>query len=149
MMTEDVAKTINYEKLWELADVSQQSLVVEYLWQITLLAAPVAASHALRVLKPGGTLEFSLPDFGQMISLYDRSMGVNEKLREALWSCRGQVWDERGIAKVLLEAGFYRVWTGVVPEAQPCWMWVKAIKFDPGADIDAQNGTPQGRAGEG
>lgn len=148
-MTEDTNHFMAYDVLaMDLKPMMYTNITIDDFCTLQFDTAPRVASIAFLKLVPGGTIEFQVPDFGQMIALYERTMGISQRLWEAFETTGGHVWDERSIASLLLKQGFYRVWTGKVEEAPDLWMWVKAVKFNPGVGIDAPEGNHEGSPGE-
>lgn len=80
------------------------------------------------ILDEDTRIEFSLLDFGWVVLAYIESTGVSERVNAALEGRSGySVWDDRGIAKALLEAGFKKVWTGQTSELPTHRMHVEAL----------------------
>lgn len=87
---------------------------------------------AYEKLEEGGVVDFYSLDFGAVVERYNIANGTPDVLSQWLLSRPiKSVWDERTIAREMLLAGFYRVWSGRVPERDTQYMYVKAMKFTP------------------
>lgn len=89
-------------------------------------------SHAVTVLRRAWEM---LPDHGILtMEVLDWDWVVNHGVlsdedASMLFSIqRWSTWDALTIVKALMEAGFYKVWTGHVPEIPDHMLLVKALK---------------------
>jgi predicted SAM-dependent methyltransferase len=68
-----------------------------------------------RVLKPGGVLRVSVPDFAKLCEVYMRSGDINLVIgpifgrQDYLYNIHYNVFDEKSLTKLLLESGFGKV----------------------------------------
>jgi predicted SAM-dependent methyltransferase len=68
-----------------------------------------------RVLKPGGVLRVSVPDFAKLCEVYLRSGDINLVIgpifgrQDYLYNIHYNVFDEKSLSKLLLENGFGKV----------------------------------------
>lgn len=97
-------------------------------------------SDALQVFKQlldemgqGACLEFQVTDFDAIVQYFLEVGEADAVLVHALAGLgyRKMFWQEKTIAKELLQLGFYRVWTGKTSECSQFGVWVKALKFTP------------------
>lgn len=69
-------------------------------------------SEWLRVLKPGGRLRVSVPDFAQLCEVYRRHGDINQVLgpifgrQDYLYNIHYNVFDEPSLRKILVECGY-------------------------------------------
>ena len=88
-------------------------------------------SHAFRALVPEGVLEFPVLSFAWCVEYYLVGRGIDTFLSQIMFGTeRKAIWDEGAVVRALFDAGFYRLWTGRVPE-YPEWMfYAKAVKLN-------------------
>lgn len=95
---------------------------------LSLEGAKRAIEEAFRVLRNGGTLEFTVLDWP-----WCTRQQVGQKLSDILLvdSIRRSLWDERELLRLLFQAGFYKIWTGHAAGNPEHILLAKALKFTP------------------
>lgn len=98
---------------------------------VSMAEADRALRESYRVVRDRGVVAFSVLDFGWLIkSYYDRGGGTNQEMADLVFGQpRKALWDEVTIVQSLLGAGYYKAWTGHVPELPSHILLVKAIKL--------------------
>ena len=110
---------------------SALGLVLRDLETLEMPHAKAVLKEAFRALALNGVIEFPILNFAWCVECYQVRMGTDERLSEILCTPnRRSVWDEKTVVRALFEAGFYRIWTGRVPEYPEWMMYCKALKLD-------------------
>ena len=98
----------------------------------TVMASEVVGvfQHAYRALRGGGMIELSFLDWAWCIQYSKDIRGTDQKLADALYDRpRKMVFDELFIIRMLFQAGFYKIWSGHVPELPEWLLYAKAVKL--------------------
>ena len=116
-------------ELWEAEPESLSHVVIEDFERFRTAEALDLCRQAYKTLKDGGFLELSALNWTWCFQHY-QACGVDDALANAIFGPgRLMVWDEPNLAMLLFKVGFYKLWTGNIPEL-PEWMFhVKAMKF--------------------
>lgn len=84
----------------------------------------------LAQLEHGGVLEFTCLDFAYVVRLYSMDPDSLPRMSALLFDeGRCALWNEVGIARMLLTNGFTKVWTGHTEEDPEHTFRVKAMKL--------------------
>lgn len=101
-----------------------------------------ALRQAFRILRDHGVAEFEILDWDFIVAPALASRGNTAFISKYLFDKpRKAVWNGLSIAVILSKVGFFKAWTGHVPELPEHILLVKALKFmspGKGVGIDPQ-----------